>query len=46
MQVNEAGYFYITDRNKCPEEYREFETYLSDAVLSSQVNEKAPDSVN
>jgi hypothetical protein len=39
MQVNEAGNFYITDRNKCPEEYLEFETHLSDAILSSQAKE-------
>jgi len=46
MQVSEAGNFHITDRNRCPAEFLEFETYLSDAILNSQTKEKESDSVN
>ena len=36
MQVTEEGRFRITDPNRCPQPYLEFEPYLSEAILNSQ----------
>jgi hypothetical protein len=33
MQRNEAGVFYITDKQSCPENFHGLESTLSDAIL-------------